>query len=315
MTIGNLGCAYFLDGGQIGTFCAAEWRPNAERRPESGSKKGIDVFQRLGLALLAALLAAPLAAGQGLFGAGGAEQAETSLLAGWAEPDGRRVAGLKVDLAPGWKTYWRSPGDAGIPPQFDWSSSENLADLRVAWPAPTVFETFGLRTIGYKSEMLLPLALTPKDPTRPIRLRLSLFYGVCEEICIPAQADLSLEIRPDTPPDGEAAIRAALGRTPDAASLGGLVAADCAVEGAAAKRAFTARLVFDPPLAGSPVIVAEGPDGVWFGPVDAAREGDAIVASGDVETTPGAWIDRADLRLTILAEPRALVLEGCPPAG
>lgn len=267
------------------------------------------------LALAALALAAPAAA-QGLFGGGDdAERARPSLLPGWAEPDGRRVAALRVELAPGWKTYWRRPGDAGIPPQFDWSGSQNLADLRVAWPTPVVFDTFGARTIGYKTQMTLPLALTPKDPSKPISLRLSLFYGLCDEICIPASAELSLELPPDAPEAGRGLIEAALAATPDRAESAGLTAARCAVEGADAERTFTARLAFDPPLETTPVIVAEGPEGVWFGPVETRRDGAEIVAVGPVQTEPGVWIGGGDLRLTILGAGRGLVLNGCAPAG
>ena len=93
------------------------------------------------------------------------------LVPGWTEPGGRQVVALHLKLAPGWKTYWRHPGDAGIPPVFDWRGSGNLAGLDLSWPHPTVFDIDGVRTIGYKAEVWLPIALEPRDPSRPVSLK------------------------------------------------------------------------------------------------------------------------------------------------
>ena len=98
----------------------------------------------------------------------------------------------------GWKTYWRTPGDAGgVPPSFDWSKSENLAAATVLYPAPKRFSDRAGDTVGYKGTVVFPVRLTAKDPGKPIDLRLSLEYGVCKEICIPAEAALSLAVSPE----------------------------------------------------------------------------------------------------------------------
>lgn len=149
------------------------------------------------------------------------------LLAGVPEADGGRTAGLEVALAPGWKTYWRAPGDAGVPPLFDWAGSDNLAAVAVEWPAPELFDTFGLTTLGYGGVVTLPLRLTPVDAGLPIRLRLGLDYGVCAEICIPERADLALDIAPGAEPEGAAAIASARALAPTPAAEGGVTAVDC----------------------------------------------------------------------------------------
>ena len=100
----------------------------------------------IGLAALV-LFAAAGAGAQGIFDDAGPPKAEARLVAGWEEAAGRRLAGLVVDLAPGWKTYWRKPGEAGIPPTLDWSGAENLAGGEVLWPAPVVFHTVDILTI------------------------------------------------------------------------------------------------------------------------------------------------------------------------
>lgn len=254
------------------------------------------------------------AAAEGLFSDAGPAKSEARLVAGWAAPDGIRVAALRVDLAEGWKTYWRNPGEAGIPPRFDWSGSENLAGVKIAWPAPIVFDSYGVRTIGYAHEMVLPLHVTPTDPTRPVRLSLSLFYGVCDDICIPARSEIALEIAPGAPSEGEVAIRAALKATPAPASDAGLEAAHCAIEGAGDAQRITARIAFADAPAHAPLVVIEGPEGLWFGPLEARLEKGEIVATGEMRAEPGEWIDRSALRLTLLdrAEGPALTVAGCP---
>jgi DsbC/DsbD-like thiol-disulfide interchange protein len=141
--------------------------------------------------LRAATLAAAVIAGPAL---AGGPYASTALLTGWAEDEGARIAGLSIELAPGWKTYWRQPGDAGVPPRFDWSGSDNVAEVTVIWPRPHAFDSFGYRTIGYKDAVTLPLRVVAVDPSMPVTLRLSFDYGVCSDICVPARDELSLLI-------------------------------------------------------------------------------------------------------------------------
>jgi DsbC/DsbD-like thiol-disulfide interchange protein len=111
-------------------------------------------------------------------------------------PGGARLAGIQLEMDDGWKTYWRMPGDAGVPPQFDWSGSTNAADIKVRYPAPTRMREAEGQVIGYKHAVLFPAEVTPKDPTKPVGLRLALELGVCREICVPAVATLDLALQP-----------------------------------------------------------------------------------------------------------------------
>jgi DsbC/DsbD-like thiol-disulfide interchange protein len=104
-------------------------------------------------------------------------------------PDGTRLAGIEIRLDPHYKTYWRSPGDSGLPPAFDWSASTNLRSVQVSWPAPTRFEDSAGSSIGYKDRVVFPLAVTPLDPGKPVVLELRMDYAVCEQVCIPAHAE------------------------------------------------------------------------------------------------------------------------------
>ena len=112
-----------------------------------------------------------------------------------ATGDGKRVQlGLEIKLDPGWKTYWRSPGEGGLPPRFDWRGSANLAKVETAWPAPKRFEIGGLESVGYQDHVILPLEATLVRPGEPLSVRLQLQYAVCREICMLVEASLRLDL-------------------------------------------------------------------------------------------------------------------------
>ena len=107
--------------------------------------------------------------------------------------------GIEIVLSPGWKTYWRYPGDAGIPPRFDWSGSENVAKVEVFYPAPKrITDGSGQVSIGYEDRVIFPLRITAKDSSKPVTLKLKLDFATCEKLCIPAEALLTLPFSADT---------------------------------------------------------------------------------------------------------------------
>ncbi len=105
-----------------------------------------------------------------------------------------RWAALEIDLFSGGKTYWRSPGEAGVPPSLDWSKSKNLKEAKLFWPSPHRFKEADSTAIGYKGRVLLPIQITAKDPSQPVKLDLAMFLGICTEICIPIQQKLTLTL-------------------------------------------------------------------------------------------------------------------------
>jgi DsbC/DsbD-like thiol-disulfide interchange protein len=128
--------------------------------------------------------------------------------------NGHYLAGLEIVLADGWKTYWRMPGDAGVPPSFDWAGSGNVAAIKVLYPAPMRMPEAGGESIGYKQAVLLPIEITPEDPAKPLVLKLVLEFGVCREICIPATGDFDFTIPAGPTGSPPPEIAAALGRVP-----------------------------------------------------------------------------------------------------
>lgn len=107
---------------------------------------------------------------------------------------------IQIELEPEWKTYWRHPGEAGIPPRFDWSGSDNLGEAAIGWPAPSRYYAYGLETVGYKDEVVFPIVAKVTDPGRELSIDLALDYAVCRNICVPLTANLTLRV-----PEGKAA--------------------------------------------------------------------------------------------------------------
>src|SRR6187402_2308468 len=103
------------------------------------------------------------------------------------------LGGIAFQLQPGWKTYWRMPGDSGVPPRFDFSKSDNVEAVTVMWPAPLKFDDgAGGHSIGYHDQIVLPLRIVAKAADKPVTLRAEINYAVCEKLCIPVEARAEL---------------------------------------------------------------------------------------------------------------------------
>jgi len=108
--------------------------------------------------------------------------------------------GLQFELQPHWKIYWRSPGDAGYPPRLDWKGSKNLAGAEISWPAPQRFSVLGLETMGYTDAVVLPITAHLIEKGGALSLRATLDYLTCNDICIPYETTLKLDLPAGAPP-------------------------------------------------------------------------------------------------------------------
>ena len=136
------------------------------------------------------------------------------------ESDGAMLrAGVEIKIQPGWKTYWRYPGDSGVPPMFDFAASENVKSATVLWPAPVRFSDGAGHSIGYKGGVIFPLRVVPREPGKPVTLRLSLDYAVCETLCVPAKGKAELALS-GAAGSQEAALKSAEARVPKPAAWG-----------------------------------------------------------------------------------------------
>lgn len=231
---------------------------------------------------------------------------------GWQMENGGHMAAVELQLAPGWKTYWRSPGDAGIPPSFDWSGSQNVKSVRIHWPAPEVFEANGMQTIGYHERLVLPVEVTPLDPAQPVRLSVVMALGVCDEICLPATVELASDLA--TPGAPDTSIDAALKARAATAGEAGVTSVACQIDPIDDGLRVTARLRLPDP--GHPEVVAFEMSNrdVWVAEAITQRQGGELVSMTELVPPSGApfALDRSALTMTILAAGRAVEVKGCP---
>jgi DsbC/DsbD-like thiol-disulfide interchange protein len=225
--------------------------------------------------------------------------------------DGRKVvqAGVEIRLAPGWKTYWRYPGDSGVPPHFNFEKSDNVKSVQVAWPAPERMTEADGTIIGFRNGVVFPLAIEPKDASAPVVLRLAMDYAICEKVCIPVQAKAELTIKGAG--NAEPAIAAAEKTVPKKLAF----AADAPLSIKTVRRDDTskpAKIVVDiaAPEGQAVSVFAEGPTTDWALPVpdkaDGAPAGLQRYVFALDGLPPGASPSGAEIRLTAVAGDEAI---------
>jgi DsbC/DsbD-like thiol-disulfide interchange protein len=173
--------------------------------------------------------------------------------------DGNVRAGIELKLQPGWKTYWRYPGDSGVPPRFDFSGSDNVRAAQVLWPAPHAFPDGGGISIGYKDDIVFPVLVTPRDPNKPVTLRLKADYAVCEKLCVPAEGKAELTLAGTGALERELAAAEARVPKPVAATDAGVTAKRIAATPKSQVRLTVA--------GGADAVFVEGPTADWALPL------------------------------------------------
>jgi DsbC/DsbD-like thiol-disulfide interchange protein len=187
---------------------------------------------RLGLVVGTLLcIAAPsigLAASPGESAWVSSNDSKVRLVSGTPNIDGRPslVAGVQLRMDPGWKTYWRNPGDSGVPPSFDFKGSKNLKRAELLYPAPHRIADANGTAIGYDDEVIFPVKITPEHEGEPVELKLAFEYGLCKNLCIPNEASLELVLAPDEGKGDATLLENALALTPKEAAPGLLPAVE-----------------------------------------------------------------------------------------
>ena len=259
------------------------------------------------LSLASALPISPAAAGVDDL----ARNAQVDVLSGWRDASGQHVAALRVRLAPGWKTYWRAPGEGGIPPRFSWAGSRNIKSVGFHWPVPEVFDQNGMQSIGYKHELILPILIAPRNAGAPIAMRGEVEIGVCLDICMP----LTVRLSADLPAGGarDPKITAALANRPATQAEAGVRRVTCSAEPIRDGLRFSADVTM-PALGHDEVAVVELSDQtVWIAPTMTQRTGGQLLASTEMVPANAApfLLDRSDVRITVLGKGRAVDIQGC----
>lgn len=215
---------------------------------------------------------------------------------GVADAEGRLRGILDIDLKPGWKTYWRDPGDAGVPPTLDVSSSPGIEAAEFDFPAPQRHDEGDFQWAGYDHPVRLPVTFTLREPANPGPIEAGVFLGVCETICVPVQAKLTVDpaVDPADPADA-LAVKNALAAIPAAASADFGIRLTGELEG---------KIVFEADFPGNPSsaeLFIAGENGYFFGtPVREQRDGKTFFS---VEVTrPGARPAGPGLHYTLVTD-------------
>ncbi len=263
-------------------------------------------MKRLLLMILLTLM--PAAASAGDFD----DVIQARLMPGWRLPNGDHMAALHLSLAPGWKTYWRTPGDAGIPPQFNWRGARNTRAVGVHWPAPEVSWQEGMRSIVYRNEVILPLRVALQNGSRDARLGGVIEIGICKDVCMPHQVRVSAEL-PANQKRPDPAIAAAMADLPFGAADAGVSTVSCRISPAA--RGMDLRVTIKMPRGtGREETVIETADpNLWVADPKTSWQGGQLVASTLVRHSSGGAfaLDRSALRITILGGRMPVELTGC----
>jgi len=242
---------------------------------------------------------------------------------------GRVWLGVHIRLKPGWKTYWRNPGESGAPPLLNWQGSKNLSDAEVKWPAPTRFSAFGFDSFGYHDEVVLPVLLRAAAPGKPLAARLNMNYMVCKNVCIPMHANWALDVRPvnippssshlsssqpssshplSTPREAATLIRRYLALVPKAAGHSSMTIRRASVGGPAGQQTLMVEAHADQPFH-APDLMVEAPEPFGFGRPDITLGGgghDVTLRLAVFAGIGGAVLSDQALTLTLVDGHRAV---------
>lgn len=234
------------------------------------------------------------------------------ILPGWRTAQGHYMAALSLTLAPQWKTYWRAPGEAGIPPVFDWTGSQNIGQVQFHWPSPQVITLNGMRSIGYLERLVLPFEVAPQQAGQPANIRLHVDLGICHDVCMPASLDLAADLSGPGAPDP--AIVTALADNPKSPAEAGLQGIACKAAPIDDGMRLTA-LVDLPRQGKAETVIFETADAnIWVSEATSAREGSQLTASSDLVPSNGQpfALDRSGVTVTVLTEGHSVEIKGCP---
>ena len=240
------------------------------------------------------------------------DMVKVHVLPGWRAADGSHIAALYLDMGEGWKTYWRSPGDAGIPPRFTWYGSRNVARVDVEWPAPKPVPQFGYMTIGYDGDVILPLRIRPEAGGRDAALKGKIDIGVCKHVCVPVTINVAQDL-PKSAKKPDPKIVAALAARPYSAREAGVRDVTCRLSPTKDGVSLTATITM-PKMGNREMAVVEARDPkIWIAPAETTRQGNTLVAQTEMQHVDGRSfaMDRKSLRITVLGRGQAVDIQGC----
>ena len=234
------------------------------------------------------------------------------IIRGWRQSDDIHIAAINIKLEDGWKTYWRVPGIGGIAPILNWEKSKNIKNISQIWPTPNIYNEYGLQTIGYKDELLLPLQIQPIDKKQPIHLSITIDFGICSDVCVPIQTSVEEKL-PERTSFGKKNILDTLEKTILSGNKSLFKIVKCNIipikDGFEVNAFFEGLTSFDKDTLG----VVEYPvkQNGWINQKASLVSGNQLNVHATVYNKSIHFIDRSDLTLTIFTKNKAFEFDGC----
>ena len=234
------------------------------------------------------------------------------IIRGWRQSDDIHIAAINIKLEDGWKTYWRVPGIGGIAPILNWEKSKNIKNISQIWPTPNIYNEYGLQTIGYKDELLLPLQIQPIDKKQPIHLSITIDFGICSDVCVPIQTTVE-ERLPERTSIGKKNILDTLEKAILSGNKSPFKIVKCNIvpikDGFEVNAFFEGLASFDKDTLG----VVEYPvkQNGWINQKASLISSNQLSVHATVYNKSIHFIDRSDLTLTIFTKNKAFEFDGC----
>jgi hypothetical protein len=234
------------------------------------------------------------------------------IIRGWRQSDDIHIAAINIKLEDGWKTYWRVPGIGGIAPILNWEKSKNIKNISQIWPTPNIYNEYGLQTIGYKDELLLPLQIQPIDKKQPIHLSITIDFGICSDVCVPIQTAVE-ERLPERTSIGKKNILDTLEKAILSGNKSPFKIVKCNIvpikDGFEVNAFFEGLASFDKDTLG----VVEYPvkQNGWINQKASKISSNQLSVHAIVYNKSIHFIDRSDLTLTIFTKNKAFEFDGC----
>ena len=234
------------------------------------------------------------------------------IIRGWRQSDDIHIAAINIKLEDGWKTYWRVPGIGGIAPILNWEKSKNIKNISQIWPTPNIYNEYGLQTIGYKDELLLPLQIQPIDKKQPIHLSVTIDFGICSDVCVPIQTTVEKRL-PERTSIGKKNILDTLEKAILSGKKSPFKIVKCNIipikDGFEVNAFFEGLTSFDKDTLG----VVEYPvkQNGWINQKASLVSGNQLNVHATVYNKSIHFIDRSDLTLTIFTKNKAFEFDGC----
>ena len=216
-------------------------------------------------------------------------------------------------MSPGWKTYWRHPGETGFSPEFDWTGSLNLSAVKVLWPHPKIFNDNGMLSFGYEDYVILPIEFTPYNAAKLIKARLNLRLGICEKLCVPVSRSLTTKLRASkTVLDSE--IVEYMNRLPKVVSGHELKNMKCEFKVDGQNLIFRSDIEFYNRDIGFKAAIVELPESnIWFALPNIERASNSLrIISKAEQSDDGAFVlNRDGIIVTLISNNESVYIQGC----